>query len=389
MHQFWLARYGSETIVNEAAADPETEIAESGTDSAVERGNSIRFPVIGIFLILLLAALYLAREFFLPITLAFILALTLSPVVRFFKRRRIPPAFTAALLVIALGAVGLLAVYAMAVPVTDWINRAPEIGNELKYKLADLKTPFKALLEAQKEVEAATTPGVSEVQKVTVQGPGIFASAATGFLAAVTTLIVTMVLLTFLLASGDLFYAKLVQTFDTMKDKKRALRIAHDVERVVSRYLFTITIINICLGIVIALGLHALGMPTPYIWGAVAALANFMPYIGAILGLGAATAVAIVSFDTLAPAFYVAAFYFACTFIEGQFITPLIVGRRLELNAVAVFVSVAFWAFLWGIVGALIAVPILVILKIVCDHFPEMETLGNFLGAGDNGNAGD
>ncbi|EFL88629.1 AI-2E family transporter [Ahrensia sp. R2A130] len=345
--------------------------------------SAVRFSVVGTFIILFTAALYLARGFFLPIAVAVVFALTMSPVIRFFTRRGVPSPVTAFVLVLILVGFGVLAIYTLVIPMADWIERAPEIGNQLKEKLAALKPSLQAVQEAQKEVEAATAGEGRAVQKVAVEGPGFFAYAASSVLAGITMLVITLVLLTFLLASGDMFYAKLVQAFDSMKDKKRALRIAHDMERDVSRYLFTIAIINASLGVVIAIGLYLLGMPTPYIWGAVAGLANFMPYVGAILGLGAATAVAVVSFDTLAPALTIAAFYFSCTFIEGQFITPTVVGRRLELNAVAVFISVAFWAWLWGIVGALIAVPLLVILKTTCDHFPGLGTLGNFLSGGE------
>lgn len=344
---------------------------------------SASFAIKGIFIILLCAALYFARDFFLPLTVAFILALTLSPVVRFFSRLGVSSGFTAFCVVLLMLITTTAVFFAMAVPVSNLIDRAPQIGLQLKDKFAFMQEPMKIIVDAQNQVEAAAKTTDSSVVPVTIEGPGIFETAASSAFAGVTTFVVIIVLLTFLLASGDLFYVKLVQSFDDFRDKKRALTVAHDVERVISRYLFTITIINLLLGIIIGIGLYFLGMPTPYVWGAVAALANFMPFIGAILGLAAATLVALVSFDTLTPALLVALFYFSCTFIEGQFITPYVVGRRLELNAVAVFSAVAFWAWMWGIVGALIAVPILVIIKTVCDHHPALKSGSNFLSARD------
>jgi predicted PurR-regulated permease PerM len=304
----------------------------------------------------------------------------LSPIVRFLSRRRVPAAASAIGLVVVLAAAFLYGLYAVAEPIADWINRAPQLGGEIQDKLASLRAPVEAVMEAEKEVmEATSSEAPPTVQKVSVEGPGIFASAAGGFLTVVTTFVVTTVLLGFLLASGDFFYAKLVDSFETLTDKKRALRVAYDVERVISRYLFTITLINVGLGLAVGTGMYFLGMPSPHIWGGIAALANFVPFIGAILGMAAAAAVALVVFDTLGQAALVPLFYLACTAIEGQFVTPLIVGRRLELNVVAVFISVAFWAWMWGIVGAVIAVPLLVIFKTFCDHLPSLTTIGNFL----------
>ncbi len=341
-----------------------------------------RFAVQGLFIIAVIASLYFARDFFLPVIMAFILALTLSPLVRWFSRRGIPAALTAVIVVVTMFVTTLLGVYMLMVPVSDWVDRAPEIGRQLESKLSVLRAPLEAIQDAEKQVDEVSQD--DSVQSVTIKGPGIMQSAATSFLSILTSLTITAVLLAFLLGSGDLFYSKLVRVFDTLKDKKRALKIAHDVERVVSRYLFTITLINIGLGVVVGLGMWYLGMPTPYIFGLIATLANFIPYIGALLGMSAAVAVAVVTFDTLSLPLMVGGYYFACTFFEGQVITPLIVGKRLRLNAVAVFISVAFWAWLWGIVGALLAVPMLVIIKTICDHFEVLDTLGEFLSGRDH-----
>ena len=343
--------------------------------------NGMAVCIVGIFVILIVAALYFARDFFLPVFAAFILALTLSPIVRFMSKRGIPSALTAFALTLLVAAACIFIIYAIAIPVADWIDRAPQIGNQLKEKLSVLKAPFRSIMDAQEEVIAATTTDNATQQSVVVQGPGLLGVAASSFFEGATTFVVSLVLMTFLLASGDLFYSKLVQAFDTMSDKKNALRMAHDIERVISRYLFTITLINISLGMVIGFGLYILDMPTPYIWGAIAAFANFIPYVGALIGLAAVTAVAVVSFDTLGHALVIAAFYFSCTVIEGQFLTPMVVGRRLELNAVAVFLAIAFWTWLWGIVGAIIAVPVLVIFKTICDQTETMKSVGNFLSA--------
>ena len=185
----------------------------------------------------------------------------------------------------------------------------------------------------------------------------------------------------FVLASGTMFYEKIVQSFGRLSEKKRALRVIYDVEREISRYLLTVTIINVALGAAIALGLWLLGMPTPILWGVLAAALNFLPYVGALTTIVLVGALSLVSFDTLTFALIPPAYVLLCNIIEGQIVTPLVIGRRLELNAVAIFIAVAFWSWMWGFVGALIAVPILVVVKVFCDHFDSLSHIGNFLAA--------
>jgi predicted PurR-regulated permease PerM len=192
---------------------------------------------------------------------------------------------------------------------------------------------------------------------------------------------VTLVLALFLLASGDLFYVKLIDAFPRFGDKKRALRIVYGIERNVSRYVLVVTVINIVLGAVIGLGMWVIGMPQPVVWALVAFLVNFLPYIGPLMGAGLALAVAIVSFDHLGQAALAPAIYLTATTIEGQFLTPVILGRHLELNTVSVFVTVVFWGWLWGIAGGLMAVPFLVCVKVICDNVASLNTFGSFLSA--------
>ena len=146
-----------------------------------------------------------------------------------------------------------------------------------------------------------------------------------------------------------------------------------------SRYLLTITVINAGLGISVGLYLFALGMPVPYVWGMAAFLLNFLPYIGGVIGAVLVGAYAIATFDSLGYAILAPIGYQILTGIEGQFITPYLVGRRLELNTVAVFLTVVFWGWLWGIAGALVAVPFLVVFKVICENVTALNMIGNFL----------
>lgn len=347
-----------------------------------ERWPSLRGLVLGIFIILLFSSLYFAREFFMPVVLAFLFALTLSPIVRYLRKRGIPSAVSATLLVFVTTGGIAIAGYLLSGPVTELMNDAPRIGADVRERLSEIRGPIDRLLRISRDIEDATNNvSASEAQQVVVQQPGIVSRAAGNLLSAGTTIAITLLLTTFLLASGTLFYEKIIQTVSTLTEKKRALRIVFDIEKEISRYLLTVAIINAGLGVAIGLGLWAIGMPMPFVWGTAAAVLNFLPYIGAAMTLIGVAAVSLVSFETLAMAAVPPLFVLMCNIIEGQIVTPVTVGRRLELNAVSVFIAVAFWSWLWGFIGALIAVPILVIVKVFCDHFDGLRSIGNFLAA--------
>lgn len=341
-----------------------------------------RFAVTGIFIILAIYALYFGREFFMPVVLAFLFALTLTPVVRFLRKRGVPSAVSATLLVVASAAVMALGGYLLSGPVMQLVNDAPSIGRTLTERVEELRGPFDRLMQISQQIDNVTdTTNEAGVLRVSVQQPGILSQAAGTMLSGATNAAIVFVLSLFLLASGTMFYEKIVQSFSTLSDKKRALRVVYDVEREVSRYLFTVALINAALGAVIGVGLWAIGMPTPFLWGVMAALFNFLPYIGALATILVVTIISIVSFDSMSYAMLAPAFVVFCQVLEGQILTPLIVGRRLELNAVAIFIAVAFWSWLWGFIGALIAVPLLVVVKVFCDHFEGLQYFGNFLAA--------
>jgi len=220
-----------------------------------------------------------------------------------------------------------------------------------------------------------------DVQKVVLAQSGMLSSAAGNVLSAGTGITIVFVLSLFLLASGTMFYEKIIQSFTSLSEKKRALRVVYDVEREISHYLLTVAVINAGLGTVIGLGLWGLGMPNPLVWGAAAALLNFLPYVGALMTILLVTVIALISFDSISFALLAPAFVLLCDIVEGQFVTPMVVGRRLEINAVAIFIAIAFWSWLWGFVGALMAVPLLVVIKVFCDHFDGLSHVGNFLAA--------
>ena len=370
------------TSALQTSSQPETE-----DDEVVQIAMSkpVQFSIIGSFMILLLCAFYYAQNLLLPIVVAFLSALVLSPIVRTLKRSGIHESISAFLLVVLFAGIFGLTVYSLSGPISEWIEEAPRIGQELRTKLKTLRRPMEQIDAAQKQLEDATQ-GTTDprVQEVAVREPGLLSKVAQGVPNIFAGAAVTFVLLLFLLASGDMFYEKLVRVLPTLTDRKRGLRIAYDIEREVSRYLLTITIINFALGAVIGAGLFVLGMPNPILWGLIAALLNFVPYIGAITGMAVVSIVAMVSFPTVGHALLAPAFYMFCSAIEGQFITPALVGRRLQINAIAVFLAIVFWGWIWGVIGVFVAVPMLIVVKVFCRHIESLSGLDEFLSARDN-----
>jgi predicted PurR-regulated permease PerM len=341
-----------------------------------------KLSIVGMFLIAFVAALHFAAAFFMPVTLAFLFALTFSPVVRGGARIGIPAPLTALGIVLALFAGVAVAGYMLSGPVSGWINQAPAVIEQVSAKFERMNLPVDALMELSKDLEEAAQGGAEPgQQQVVVQTTNFLQSVASSLAFAGATIVITMVLLFFLLASGTHFYEKLVQSFSSMKAKKRALSIVYSVEKDVSRYLLTITVINTALGCVIAGAMALLGMPSPLLWGVGAMVLNFVPYLGALIGVVLSAFVALIVFDSVGQIVAVPLIYLAITSIEGQIITPLFVGRRLEINEVFVFLCVGFFGWLWGIVGALIAVPILVVIKTVADHAEGPNAISHFLTA--------
>lgn len=364
------------------------QIDESPSGHAtLERGRgrgAPRWATIGIFLILMTGVLFVAEDFLVPLVLAFLLALVFSPVVRFLARRGLPHGVAAAGIVAMLLLAGISAVYFLSGPVGQWISDAPRIAYQAERRIAGFIGPVRSVIDASERVEEAANQSNGgedpDVQEVVVRGPSLLTTAATGTPKAVAQAVFTLALLFFLLASGQLFYEKTVRAMPTLTDKKRALKIVYGVERELSRYLFTITLINAALGVAVGAAMWATGMPNPVLWGVGAAVLNFIPYFGAILGVAVSAVVAAGTFEALGPALVPPLLYLLLTSLEGQLITPAVVGRRHEMNAVAVFLAVAFWGWMWGVMGALMAVPILVAVRVFSHHVAQLGNLGEFLG---------
>ena len=338
--------------------------------------------IVGIFLMMLVYSLYIGREFLTPVILAFILATTLTPVVRYMGKWGVPSAVAATILIAAsaccFGTLG----YFTAGPISQMISDAPEIGDKLRERAETMRRMFDKAIQATAQIDKVSeNVDDATVQKVVVAQPGILSRAAGNLLSVGTTLAVTFVLSLFLLASGTMFYQKIIQAFPNLSDKKKALKVIYNIQSDISRYLFTITVINVIVGVVVGSGMWLLGIPNALVWGVASAVLNYLPYIGALIAIVLVGIISIVTFDNTLYGLIAPGFILLVHIFEGQFLTPMLLGRRLELNAVFVFISISFWSWLWGFVGALMAVPILVIIKVACDNFETLHPIGNFLTA--------
>lgn len=339
------------------------------------------WALIGIFLLLFTGAVAVARDFLLPVVLALMLTLVFTPLRRWLNRLGVPSWACAVLVVVGLGGGILGGVTALAQPAADWVSRGPEIGFQIERKLRDLRLPIEKVLDAVHQIDELAEVSGEETPRVQLRSSG-FSDQLTEVLPKIgTQLVFVLVLLFFLIVSGDMFYEKLVHVMPTFTDKRRAVRIALDIERTLSRYFSTISLINALLGVGVGLVMWALGMPTPVLFGLMAFIFNFIPYVGSIFGIIITTVIALVSLSTPFHALAAGGSYLLLTSIEGQFVTPYFVGRVLQMNTVIVFVAIAFWAWLWSVVGMIIAVPMLVVVRVLSDHIDTLRPIGEFLSA--------
>ena len=335
----------------------------------------------GLFILAVLVTLHFGSVVFLPITIALLFAVLFAPLMRRLKHIKIPePVSAAILLSLLIGTLGY-GVSRLAEPASEWASRVPDAFREAEYKLRVLKQPMQDVTKATEILSKATTlDGAKKVPQVEVKSdawPMKFFSVTGEVLVEFAT---TLILLYFLLSSGDLFLQKLVKVLPKWSDKRRAVEIVRQVEEQLFQYLFTVTCINVGLGTLVGTAMYFLGMPNPILWGTMAALLTFIPYLGHMFGIVVVTLVAALTFDELTHVLLVGGVYGALALLEGWFVTPMILGRRLEINPVVLLVGLMLWGWIWGIGGAFLAVPILVTLKIVCDHIAPLEPVGEFLG---------
>ncbi len=335
----------------------------------------------GIFGILLLFALYFTGEIVLPIIFAFILYLVLQPLMRGAARLRIPKPLAALIIILVIfGGVGALG-FTLSGPAADWISKAPGSLRRIEDRLFLLKQPIANLQSVTKQVDKITEGSSAPTQAVAVAGPGVSSLLLSGTRTMLVGLVTTVVLLFFLLASGDLFLRRVVEILPTLSNKKQAVEISREIESNISSYLATISVMNLCVGILTGIACYLCGLSDPILWGTVAFLLNFVPILGPLCGVVLLLLAGLLTFDLIWQAVLLAGIYLLIHIAEGEVVTPMLLARRFILNPVLVIVSLFFWYWMWGIAGALLAVPMLATVKIICDRVRPLMALGHFLGA--------
>jgi predicted PurR-regulated permease PerM len=344
----------------------------------------------GLFTLAVFYTMYFAGSLLIPIVLAVLLNLLLAPMVRVLKSYlRLPEWLGAALLLLGLGAGVIAAFYGLSTPATRWLDQLPLAVREIADQLRTLQEPVEDVRQAARQVErvaeGATVPSAQtsdqpQPVRVVVQSPSFTETVLSGTAAVTAGLVVAVVLLYFLLASGNTLLRQAVTIAPRLRDKKRVVQIVHDMEEDVSYYLLTISLINAGLGVAIGAVMFLLGMPNAILWGVMAALLNFVPYLGALVGIGTVGLVALLTFDQPLAILLPPLSYFALTTFEAYFVTPSLLARRLTLNPVAVFLALILFTWMWGAGGALLAVPLLATFKICCDHVEALEPVGTMLG---------
>jgi len=345
---------------------------------AIVRLTPLQIGLLGLGAI---AFLYFARPVILPVVLAGIAGMALKPLMRWFSWCHIPPALSAAVVVGLLVAAIAIGFFQLGRPAMTWMNDAPQHMAELRQRVQKLVPRLARFSEAAEAVNnlGATAAEVKKTPAVEVKD----SRGTSSILNWTGTLLVgigeTLVLLYLLLASGDLFLQKLVHVMPTWREKKRAVEINHEIQQSISNYLFSVSLINLGLGLAVSTGLYFMGVPNAAMWGMLVAILNFVPYFGPIVGVSLLAIVGLLTFDKLWQGLLPSAWYLLLHLLEANLITPVLLGRRFTLNPVAVFISLMFWTWLWGMPGALLSVPILVSVKVVCDRFQSLSAVSELL----------
>jgi predicted PurR-regulated permease PerM len=329
----------------------------------IRRTEVVAFALVALLVIIVIAGLYLARAFFLPITMAFIVGTMLSPAASFLERYRIPRAVAAIMIVAVASAGTVFMIGLIASPVMEWSSKLPELGSILKEKMHVFDRPLALWQQLQGMLGGSDTLTTFHLPKIEWVQPTLefLSPTFTEFLLFVATLIL-------FIASWRELRRAMIMNFGDRPARLRTLRILNEIEDHLGNYLLMVTMINIGVGIITGLICAVTGMPNPAGLGAMAAILNFIPIIGPVAMFAVLVVVGLVAFPTIGAGLVASALFAVMTFLEGHFITPTIIGRRLALNALAVFLALAFWTWLWGPMGAFLSSPLLIVALIVKEH---------------------
>jgi predicted PurR-regulated permease PerM len=336
--------------------------------------------LLAIFVLAMFYTLYFASEIILPIAFAFVLDLLLQPSMRIFARLQFPKTI-AALIIISILFGGIVTLgFTLSGPAAAWIAKAPDSLPRFQRRLSIFNKPVEDMQKASGEVEKIVAGNVADVHSVTVTGPGLSGLLFSGTRALGAGGLATVVLPFFLLRSGDLFLRRLVEILPTLANKKQAVDISHEIESNISRYLVTISLMNAAVGFATGIATYFCGLSDPVLWGVVAFFLNYVPILGPLCGVAILFLAGLLTFDTIWQAILPAGIYLGIHFVEGEAVTPTLLARHFTLNPVLVIIALLFWYLMWGVAGALLAVPMLATFKIVCDRIEPLMALGHFLG---------
>ena len=369
----------SDLLMETPDTPPHTDIeAEELPDFPVPTDMKTVFQG-GLFLLALLAACYVASEIILPVLIAFFLMLVLQPAMRLFEKLYLPRLFAAlAIIMVLFGSfVGLGA--ALSGPAASWSEKLPGGLPRLQERLTFLSRPIKTLQTFLHQAEGLTQGEEPAVATVAVKGSGLNDKVLSVTRAIASGLFTTVLVLFFLLISGDTFLRRLVEVLPRFKNKRQAVDISQQIETDISVYLVTITLMNLAVGVATGTLAAVCGLGDPVLWGTVAFLLNYVPILGPTIGVVTFVFAGLLSIETLWLAFAPAAGYLLIHIIEGETITPMLLARRFTINPVLVILAVVFWYWMWGVPGAILAMPMLAVAKIICDRIRPLAAFGHFI----------
>jgi len=346
----------------------------------MHRGSAIRRPLVVLAVCAVLGLLYVAREFLVPTAGAVVLALVMTPIANGFERLRLPPALAAGASVLLL-ALGLAALLAASVPaITSWIDEAPMLTYNLERKLQGLRQSLAVVQEVSKQVEQATTPAPAtpaeeKAEKVVVREKSLLSDIASTTPTVVLQLFYASVLAFLLLSHRNASRRQIMRIPASFPTRVRLARVMRDINERVGHYLFSLVVIYAGVAALSTTALALLGFPNAIVWGVLMGIASFVPFIGPAVTIAVVAAVALLSFDDWPRIVAAPGLLLAIHLVEANLVTPIFVSRRCALNTVAVFATIALLGWMWGAVGAIVAVPLLILVSTISAHLPSLRWL--------------
>ena len=333
----------------------------------------------GLFIFALLVCCNVAASIIVPVILACVLKLLFQPAMRRLEKCHLPRVFSAILLIIALA--GMLSILgaALSVPARNWAQKLPSDLSMLQDRINILSAPLKPIQRALHRAEGMTGQSDPQMVPVVVKGDGLSDKVFAGTRSFASGLFEMILVLFFLLVSGDTFLRRLVEVLPRFRDKKRAIEISQQIESDIAAYLVTITFMNLAVGIATALVMIVCHIGDPLLWGTVAFLLNYVPIVGPLIGACLFALVGMMTFSDMETALLPAILYLGIHVAEAEGITPLLLARRFTLNPVIVILSLIFWYWMWGVAGAVLVTPMLDIMKIISDRIESLKSFGHLI----------